>query len=244
MPNWSYNSLLLQGSKKDLQKFYNENKPDELYRGVHVELSFNKAIPRPKDQEENWYDWNRKNWGTKWDARYINSNYNELITDNKKKYFQDDIRNTLLVLNRKLEVEVKPVVPIIQELFSYYEFSYNFDTAWAPPIPWLEVISEKYKNIKFDFEYNIEGYDNGGRIVLKGDEVILQENWNTSDKIYLDNKEDIDNIIKESLKEKDIIYNKLSEEKAKELQSELLSLLYDEGYYINENNISDFLDSM
>ena len=242
MPNWSFNSLLLQGSKKDLQKFYNENKPEELYRGVHVELSFNKAIPRPKDQEENWYNWNCQNWGTKWDARYITSNYKESITE--KKYFNDDIRNTLLVLNRKLEVEAKPVVPIIQEFFSYHEFSYNFDTAWGPPIPWLEVISEKYKDIKFDFEYNIEGFDNGGKIVVKGDEIIIHESWNTSDKIYQDNKEIIDSIIKEYLKKEEIDYNKLNKEKAKELQDNLLSLIYDEGYYINENNISDFLDNM
>ena len=241
MPNWSFNSLLLQGSKKDLQKFYIENKPEELYRGVHVDLSFNKAIPRPKDQEENWYNWNCQNWGTKWDARYITSNYKESIT--KKKYFNDDIRNSLLILNRKLEVEAKPVVSIIQELFSYHEFNYNFDTAGVP-IPWLEVISEKYKDIKFDFEYNIEGFDNGGKIVVKGDKIIIHESWNTSDKIYQDNKEIIDSIIKEYLKKEEIDYNKLNKEKAKELQDNLLSLIYDEGYYINENNISDFLDNM
>ena len=143
-----------------------------------------------------------------------------------------------------MDVEAKPVVPIIQELFSYYEFSYNFDTAWSPPIPWLEVISDKYKDIKFDFEYNVEGFDNGGKIVIKGDEIILQESWNTSDKIYQDNKDIIDSIIKEYLKEEEIDYNKLSDEKAKELQDDLLSLIYDEGYYINENNISDFLDNM
>ena len=143
-----------------------------------------------------------------------------------------------------MDVEAKPVVPIIQELFSYYEFCYNFDTAWGPPIPWLEVISEKYKDIKFDFEYNVEGFDNGGKIVLKGDEIIHQESWNTSDKIYQDNKENIDSIIKEYLEKEEIDYNKLNKEKAKELQDNLLSLIYDEGYYINENNISDFLDNM
>ena len=46
------------------------------------------------------------------------------------------------------------------------------------------------------------------------------------------------------MKKEEIDYNKLSKEKAKELQDDLLSLIYDEGYYINENNISDFLDIM
>ena len=26
-------------------------------------------MPRPSDQEENWYDWNINNWGTKWEAQ-------------------------------------------------------------------------------------------------------------------------------------------------------------------------------
>ena len=42
------------------------------------------------------------------------------------------------------------------------------------------------------------------------------------------------------MKKEEIDYNKLNKEKAKELQDDLLSLIYDEGYYINENNISDF----
>ena len=245
MPNWSFNSLILQGSKNDLHKFYTENKSDEIHEGKQVELSFKKAIPRPEDQESNWYNWNCLNWGTKWDARYVFvSNYKESIIDNKKKYFQDDIRNTLLVLKRKLDVEAKPVIPIIQDLFGYYEFSYSFDTAWGPPIPWLEFISEKYKDIKFDFEYNVEGFDNGGNIILKGNEVLHQEGWNTSDKIYKDNREDIDEIIKSYLKENDIKYSELDKEAIEEVQKNLLQLLYDECYYISENNVIDHIDTI
>ena len=44
MPNWSFNSLTLQGSKNDLHKFYSENKSDEIHEGKQVELSFKKAI--------------------------------------------------------------------------------------------------------------------------------------------------------------------------------------------------------
>ncbi len=245
MPNWSFNSLTLQGSKKDLDKFYSENKSDEIYEGKEIELSFNKAIPRPKDKDSNWYNWNCQNWGTKWDARYVH-------ISKKKKYYQDDIKNTMLVLNRKLNIKINPIIPIIQKLFCYYEYTYIFDTAWAPPVPWLEVISDKYKNIKFDLEYNIEGFDNGGRIVIKDEEILIQENWNTSDKVYQDNKENISNIINEYLKKNSINYNDLNKIFSQSeylekydidtLYQELIQLLYEESYYISEEHLDDYFN--
>ena len=236
MPNWSWNNLILEGSKYDLEKFYNDNKSDILDDGEFVELSFNKAVKRPKEEENNWYEWNCRNWGTKWDARYIS-------VSKEKKYNDKEIINTLLVFKRKLSEEVQPIIPIIKELFSYSKYNYSFDTAWGPPIPWLEFVSKKYKNIKFDLEFNVEGFDNGGKIVLKGDDILLQESWNTSDKIYEDNKQDINNIIKGHLTENEINYNNLSKDETDDLIDDLSQILFNEGYFINENNICDSLYS-
>ena len=56
MPNFTYCSLNIDGSKEHLEKFYNENKSDEL------ELDFFKSAPLQNDIEASDI------WGTKWNA--------------------------------------------------------------------------------------------------------------------------------------------------------------------------------
>jgi len=79
MPNWSFNTAEINGSKKDIQSFL------EKAKGENGVLDFNSFIPQPdnifrgdlgteekrKCKEQgvpNWYDWNIDNWDTKWNA--------------------------------------------------------------------------------------------------------------------------------------------------------------------------------
>lgn len=65
MPNWVSNRLTVEA---------NETLLDALVS--HVDdaegqpLSFQKILPRPAE-EGDWYNWNVRNWGTKWDAQEV-----------------------------------------------------------------------------------------------------------------------------------------------------------------------------
>ena len=132
MPNWIENVITIKTKNPQqlIEKYFNEN-----------DFDFNKVIPQPKTREEcpsncmatsdshiqedekrpwfDWYKWNNKYWGTKWEA--CDSGY--------------DITKSGIII--------------------------SFNTAWAPPIPILEKLIEKFKN-----RISIKCYEEWGELCL------------------------------------------------------------------------------
>lgn len=59
MPNHVYNILHSTDKPKTMELLHNSSK--ELNGGLAMLL-----MPRPQEEEDNWYHWNIDNWGTKW----------------------------------------------------------------------------------------------------------------------------------------------------------------------------------
>lgn len=99
MPNWVFNSLKVSGTKEDIDafvarasqpyerwgeecqsdlSFWNFVRPeDEIldeYFGKEPEQTLAEAI---RFESNHWYDWNIRNWGTKWEPQVTSERYGD-----------------------------------------------------------------------------------------------------------------------------------------------------------------------
>ena len=159
MPNWVYNTLTVNGDKKQVEAFADLAKKPGLFttEGESIsELSFSNFVrpdvsimdeywgeqPRKatlvealKFDSNHWYDWNIRNWGTKWDAS------------------EADVLST-----------------------SESEIVYSFSTAWAPPTPVFYAMVQQFPGLSFELRYTEEqGW--GGELHGEGGTHWVVEEW-------------------------------------------------------------------
>lgn len=60
MPNWCNNKLYIIDKKTKIKKATSK------FLDEKGDIDFQKILPRPEG--EDWYDWNIRNWGTKWSS--------------------------------------------------------------------------------------------------------------------------------------------------------------------------------
>ena len=158
MPNWVFNSLTIEGNAEDISALKKQvNQPfqrqhdswnietnkmelvDTLYpnpifafwnitKPTDMETYQLQKDPNHDDsiidfQGNNWYDWNVRNWGTKWDVAVSHD-------------------------------EEYPETELMEE--SETSLAYRFNTAWSPPIPAIEKLSEQYPKLHFNLSYEEE----------------------------------------------------------------------------------------
>lgn len=146
MPNWCYNTLIISGQAKEVEKFILDNQG-----GEGEPLLFSKSVPEPTYKHytdsssktnpggpPDWYQWRVTNWGTKWEP-----NSHRLIEV-----------ETIKIDNKELKTA-----------------TYYFDTAWGPAGSWFEKVITQYKNLKFCLTYSEEAEEFRGSLIAINGEI-------------------------------------------------------------------------
>ena len=153
MPNWVTNTLTITGEPGLLVEvgarlrapipshkghaedapqfsFWNIIKPEDEI----LDEYFANADATQLHNRNNWYNWNNRNWGCKWDARVHYANAEEK------------------------------------------QLTYEFDTAWAPPIQVIETLAETYPDLEINLRY-VEEQGWGGEHWFQGHISNETESW-------------------------------------------------------------------
>ena len=168
MPNWCFNILKITkdgGDNSEIAKFIDENKPSNC--DLLIEY-YNKHNEKVKEEKEKKLQ----------DPNYlIDCNFdNELFVNDKECLTfwgtcprpESENKNWYYWNNNNWGTKWDPCSTMI-EIQNDDTVIFTFDTAWSPPLSWLEKTSNIYKNMKFEINYEEPGcnfcgtkiYENG-----------------------------------------------------------------------------------
>jgi hypothetical protein len=195
MPNWVYNGLTIEGNPEIVKALMEQmNKPfsrladdwnmdtkqmevtritysapvfafHNIYSHIDAGITDEEYVKQPirsaldvsdpnwwadterlRLEDKSWYSWNITNWGVKWDVAVSDNNQWPDTT------MEDDVNGENHVVY------------------------YNFNTAWAPPIPAIQKLSAQYPSLLFTLSYEEETGWGGEMEVLRG-EIISESEY-------------------------------------------------------------------
>ena len=159
MPNWCWNNLSVSGDEIQLREFVEKS---TINIEENDEFSFNGTYPMPKTL--------RITAGTHLSfiekiKRYINI----------KLYGHDNWYNWSIANWGTKWDACEPHIDNNDINF----FSVSFDTAWSPPIDWIDNIMEDFPDLCFELEYDEPGMCFGGLLQAQYEVIWEDANWET-----------------------------------------------------------------
>lgn len=166
MPNWCQNTIMFKGEPEYISRLL------ETVKGDDTELSLAKIIAVPEelrntrspngdDKERarmielygaaDWYDFQVKNWGTKWDI--------------EARIIYDNSANAL-----GYQSHTVPEMRVVKM---------EFDSAWAPPTDAIKMLSKQFPKVKIHHCFDESGSDFSGYQMYSDGECIQSEDWSS-----------------------------------------------------------------
>lgn len=128
----------------NIYNYIQDGVSDEVYSGQPPrDISIEEQM---KFKTNDWYSWNVRNWGTKWDVAV----------------HEDD---------KYPDTYIEGPTPNGENLVVYY----NFNTAWSPPFEALSKLSEQYPSLLFTHSYEEETGWGGECEFLRGEMISRDE---------------------------------------------------------------------
>ena len=151
MPNWCINNLNISGNEKQLQKFV--EKSMSTYDDGTERFIFNGTHPMPNTLN-------------------ITSGTHLSFIEKIKRYINIKLYKHKDWYGWRLSnwgTKWDACEPYINNNDINY-FSVSFDTAWGPPINWLDNIAMDYPDLSFELEYEESGMGFGGTFTIQGND--------------------------------------------------------------------------
>ena len=135
MPNWCFNNLHVSGPSADLQRFLKTVQGEDS-AGNSLPLDFNQIVPQTPEV-------------------LASLEHKARAAGNLPDWYEWRCNNwgTKWNLDNDTELDAGDDWAI-----------FRFDTAWSPPIPFVERASEMFPTLEFQLEYNEPGNNIGGMV--------------------------------------------------------------------------------